>query len=109
MTKGFIGKAWRANYSITTRLPLHPSLGAVNLDYDESTVESLQDLSHAALSFLHGGLSPTYSRLSPYPSAINEIGATLVRRLQDRVQPPPHPPYDYPGLPVETTRDEIVR
>lgn len=110
MTSGWIGAAWRANYSIATRLPLHPALGAIDTDHDETTAASLQDLSHAALSFCHGGLSPTYSRLTPYPGAVNEVGLRLVARLQDReVQPRPHPPYPYEGLPLGTTGEEVVR
>ncbi|KAG9015363.1 hypothetical protein FRB95_010862 [Tulasnella sp. JGI-2019a] len=108
LSTGWIGAAWRANYSVTTRLPLHPSLGAINIDYDETTAASLQDLSHAALSFCHGGLSPTYSKLTPYPSSINDIGSRLVARLQDRkVQPKPHPPHPYAGLPKGTTAEEV--
>ncbi|KAG8877968.1 hypothetical protein FRB98_006424 [Tulasnella sp. 332] len=107
LTSGWIGAAWRANYSISTRLPLHPSMGTINTDYDETTAASLQDLSHAALSFCHGGLSPTYSKLTPYPSALNNVGSKLVARLQDReVQPKPHPPYPYAGLPLGTTGEE---
>ncbi|KAG8902741.1 hypothetical protein FRB99_004166 [Tulasnella sp. 403] len=107
LSKGWIGRAWRANYSITTRLPLHPALGPVNTDYQPAKTPYFQDLSHAALSFLHGGLSPSYRDLTPYPSGINNIGATLIARLQDRrVQPPPHPPNDFPHLPEGTTPAE---
>ncbi|KAG8931031.1 hypothetical protein FRC02_003305 [Tulasnella sp. 418] len=104
ITTGWIGQAWRANYSITTRLPLHPRVGEINTDFDAS---DHHELSHAALSFLHGGLSPSFHNLTPYPSAINEIGARLVRRLQDRKhQPKPHPPYPYEGIPSDATPEE---
>ncbi|KAG9000408.1 hypothetical protein FRB94_005462 [Tulasnella sp. JGI-2019a] len=107
ISTGWIGKAWRANYSITTRLPLHPALGVINVNYDHSKASSFQGLSHAALSFCHGGLAPSYSNLTPYPSAINDIGTTLVTRLQDRkVQPLPHPPFPYEGIPADATDDE---
>ena len=56
-------------------------------------------LSHAALSFVHGGLSPTYPDLSPFPTRINELSDSLLSKLQKRRQPPPHPPNPYPGLP----------
>ncbi|KEP51008.1 serine-threonine protein phosphatase [Rhizoctonia solani 123E] len=104
ISSGWVGKSWRANYTITSRLPLHPSLGPPNTDYNPKTPPN--PLSHAALSFVHGGLSPTYSNLTPYPSAINALGKSLLRRLQDRVQPPPHPPNPYPGLPDSSTQAE---
>jgi hypothetical protein len=63
-------------------------------------------LSHAALAFVHGGLSPTYNGLVPFPTKINELGASLLRKLQRREQPPPHPPNPYPGLPPSTTVEE---
>ncbi|KDN38423.1 hypothetical protein RSAG8_09517, partial [Rhizoctonia solani AG-8 WAC10335] len=104
ISSGWVGKSWRANYTITSRLPLHPSLGPPNTDYNPKAPPN--PLSHAALSFVHGGLSPTYSNLTPYPSAINALGKSLLRRLQDRVQPPPHPPNPYPGLPDSSTQAE---
>ena len=63
-------------------------------------------LSHAAYSFVHGGLAPHYRQLSPFPSAINAIGRSLLRKLQHRVQPRPHPPNPYPGLPSSATPNE---
>ena len=121
---GRIGRAWAANYSVTSRVPLYPPLGSESpfpgsssqlvydpskglssVDYDPSAAQN-NPLSHAALSFVHGGLAPSYKHLSPYPSAINEIGASLLRRLQSRPMPPPHPPAPYPGLPADATDDE---
>jgi hypothetical protein len=104
LTSGWLGQSWRANYTVTSRLPLHPSLGPPNTDYDPRAPAN--PLSHTALSFLHGGLSPTFSNLTPYPSAINALGRSLLNRLQDRVQPPPHPPNPYPGLPDGATEAE---
>jgi len=66
-----------------------------------------EPLSHAALSFVHGGLSPTYPDLTPFPTRINDVASGFLWKLQNRVQPPPHPPYAYPGLPQGTTQDEI--
>ncbi|KDR76184.1 hypothetical protein GALMADRAFT_279371 [Galerina marginata CBS 339.88] len=63
-------------------------------------------LSHAALSFVHGGLSPTYPDLLPFPSKINALGTSLLAKLQNRPQPPPHPPHPYPGFPPGTTVEE---
>ena len=68
-------------------------------DYDYVVQVEDHPLSRAALSFVHGGLSPTYSNLAPFPSRINELSASLLRKLQHRKQPPPNPPYPYPGLP----------
>ncbi|KAG9121395.1 hypothetical protein FRC07_002670 [Ceratobasidium sp. 392] len=104
LSSGWLGQAWRANYTVTSRLPLHPSLGPPNSDYDPHAPSN--PLSHAALAFLHGGLSPTFSNLTPYPSAINALGKSLLRRLQDRPQPPPYPPNPYPGLPASATQAE---
>ncbi|KAG8967952.1 hypothetical protein FRB90_010848 [Tulasnella sp. 427] len=104
LAKGWLGQAWRANYTITSRLPLHPSLGPINTDYDPDKAARYQDISHAAVSFLHGGLSPTYEDLTPYPSRINGLGASLVKKLQERNPlPPPHPPNQYPGLPASAS------
>ncbi|KAI0342803.1 Metallo-dependent phosphatase [Trametopsis cervina] len=104
LTSGRIGKSWAANYTTTSRLPLHPSLGAPNTDYDPSTTSPL---SHAALSFVHGGLSPTYGDLTPFPSRINALAQSLLHKLQTQTPPPPpHPPHPYPGLPQSATAAE---
>jgi len=102
ISTGPIGRAWAQNYTTTSRLPLHPSIGPVNGDYSGKA----GPLSHSALSFVHGGLSPTYSQLTPFPSRINTIAASLLDKLQHRVQPPPHPPHPYPGLPFDATVEE---
>ncbi|KDQ57372.1 hypothetical protein JAAARDRAFT_36004 [Jaapia argillacea MUCL 33604] len=119
LTTGQIGRAWLANYTTTTRLPLHPSLGPPNTDYPppsppnppppDSNFSFLlsSPLSHAAFSFVHGGLAPTYPDLSPFPSAINTLSSSLLRKLQARHPfPPPHPPYPYPGLPASASEAE---
>ncbi len=110
ISTGRIGRAWAANYTTTSRLPLHPLLGAPNEDFPPpagSAASRLSaPLSHAAYSFVHGGLAPHYPRLSPFPSTINAIGRSLLRKLQHRVQPRPHPPNPYPGLPPSATPDE---
>lgn len=110
ISTGRIGRAWAANYTTTSRLPLHPLLGAPNEDFPPpagSVAGRLTaPLSHAAYSFVHGGLAPTYPQLSPFPSAINGLGRSLLRKLQHRVPPPPSPPNPYPGLPSRATPDE---
>lgn len=66
---------------------------------EEGEYTSEDPMSHAALSFVHGGLSPTYPDLSPFPTRINELSDSLLAKLQRRQQPPPYPPNPYPGLP----------
>jgi len=128
LSTGPIGRSWASNYTTATRLPLHPHLGPPNTpyppaysvekddpgyDFDEwmyrnhREPNSKNPLSHAALSFVHGGLAPEYSNLSPFPTRINELSTSLMRKLQHRVQPPPHPPNPYPGLPYDSTREEL--
>ncbi|KAJ7261824.1 hypothetical protein B0H12DRAFT_337977 [Mycena haematopus] len=124
LTTGRIGRAWAQNYTATSRLPLHPHLGPPNTpfppdhhvhfqkddgDDDDENIyyDANEPLSHSALSFVHGGLSPTYSNLAPFPTKINALSSSLLHKLQNRPQPPPHPPSPYPGLPYGTTREEV--
>ncbi|KAG5646939.1 hypothetical protein DXG03_001662 [Asterophora parasitica] len=124
LSTGRIGRSWARNYTTTSRLPLHPSLGPPNtpfppskhLHYQKEDTADLENsqyydtnipLSHSAISFVHGGLSPTYRDLTPFPSRINEVSDSLLKKLQNRVQPPPHPPNAYPGLPSTATQAEI--
>ena len=91
---GKIGHTWAANYTTALRLPLHPSMGPPNTPYPKDQNENVagdnhnyvddHPLSHAALSFVHGGLSPTYSNLAPFPTRINKLSASLLRKSQDR-------------------------
>ncbi|KAJ7170825.1 Metallo-dependent phosphatase-like protein [Mycena crocata] len=125
ISTGQIGRAWAQNYTATSRLPLHPHLGPPNTpfppgdhpvhferddDYDENHNDRYYDashpISHSALSFVHGGLSPTYSNLAPFPTKINELSSSFLSKLQNRPQPAPHPPNPYPGLPYGTTHEE---
>lgn len=57
---------------------------------------------------MHGGLSPRIAQLYgvPYPSRLNTIGASLLRRCQTRTPPPPHPPGPYTGLPSDSPQEE---
>ncbi|KAJ7364184.1 Metallo-dependent phosphatase-like protein [Mycena albidolilacea] len=125
LATGRIGKAWAQNYTATSRLPLHPHLGPPNTPFppenhpvhfrkddedgndDSHYYDATEPLSHSALSFVHGGLSPTYSNLSPFPTKINALSSSLLHKLQNRRQPAPHPPNPYPGLPQGTTGEEI--
>jgi hypothetical protein len=99
ITHGSIGRSWATNYHTAARLPLHPSLGPVNSDYP-SAAPVPANLTHAALAFCHGGLSPTYPDLSPFPSKINNLGSSLLKKLQQRNPlPEPYPPAaERPGL-----------
>ncbi|KAI9567401.1 Metallo-dependent phosphatase-like protein [Boletus coccyginus] len=112
VTTGWLGSTWASNYTTAARLPLHSLLGPPNTDFPPEkgsvyTRANAGPLSHAAFSFVHGGLAPTYPNLQPFPSAINNLSASLLRRLRSRSpQPPPHPPHTYPGLPAGTTREE---
>ncbi|KAI0058684.1 Metallo-dependent phosphatase [Artomyces pyxidatus] len=107
LSTGRIGLAWATNYTTTSRLPLHPGLGAPNDDYPPPpSSRQVSPFSHAAYSFVHGGLAPDYPDLTPFPSAINDLGRSLLRKLQERPQPPPHPPHAYPGLPDSATHAE---
>ncbi|KAJ7227322.1 Metallo-dependent phosphatase-like protein [Mycena pura] len=127
ISTGRIGRAWAQNYTATSRLPLHPHLGPPNTPFppehhplhfqredDNANADDIsrfydpqEPLSHAALSFVHGGLSPTFSNLAPFPTKINTLSSSLLSKLQGVVQPPPHPPNPYPGLPRGTTREEV--
>ncbi|KAJ7678950.1 Metallo-dependent phosphatase-like protein [Mycena polygramma] len=125
ISTGRIGRAWAQNYTATSRLPLHPHLGPPNTPFppsdhrvhflreddfeDEHSIyyDPSEPLSHSALSFVHGGLSPTYSNLAPFPTKINALSSSFLHKLQNRVQPPPHPPNAYPGLPHGTTHEEV--
>ncbi|KAG6908677.1 hypothetical protein DXG01_003691 [Tephrocybe rancida] len=123
ISSGRIGRTWATNYTTTSRLPLHPSLGPPNtpfppeskhLHYQKEDTEldtsyyydAHLPLSHSALSFVHGGLSPTYQDLTPFPTRINELSDSLLEKLQTRTPPPPHPPAKYPGLPQSSTQAE---
>lgn len=111
ITTGFIGRTWAKNYTTTARLPLHPSIGPPNTPFPPAHFYQREDaapayynehepLSHVAISFVHGGLSPTYGELTPFPSRINELSDSLLAKVQSRAQPPPHPPNPYHGLPA---------
>lgn len=106
ISTGRIGRTWAHNYTTASRLPLHPSLGPVNTDYPADGVP--EELTHAALAFCHGGLAPSYPALSPFPSHINKLGTSLLYKLQNQKPlPAPHPPNAYPGLPADSTEEEM--
>ncbi|KAG6812964.1 hypothetical protein H0H92_015083 [Tricholoma furcatifolium] len=109
ITTGRIGRTWAANYTTTSRLPLHPSLGAPNTPFPSEldASDAVSPLSHSAISFVHGGLSPTYEDLTPFPTRINEISDSLFKKLLARnPQPEPRPPAGYIGLPATATDAE---
>lgn len=102
---GRIGRAWQQNYTVASRVPLHPSMGSPNAAYDPTSPVS-PPLARAALAFVHGGLAPTYTHLVPYPTRINALAHRLLTRLIDRDFPSPHPPNPYHGLPDDATPEE---
>lgn len=124
ISTGRIGRSWAMNYTTASRIPLHPSMGPPNTPYPPTSMQlhyqkdddvvgddyyhhENDPLSHSALSFVHGGLSPTYSDLTPFPSRINELSDSFLAKLQNRPQPLPHPPHPYPALPSSTTQEEV--
>ncbi|TFK23633.1 Metallo-dependent phosphatase [Coprinopsis marcescibilis] len=127
LSSGRIGRAWAQNYTTTTRLPLHPSIGPPNTQYPPKDFQfakesgdelehhlslyrnhKVEPMSHAAISFVHGGLAEDYENLTPFPTKINKLSKSLMRKLQYRKkQPTPHPPGTYPGWPESATMEEI--
>jgi hypothetical protein len=99
LTTGRIGRSWAKHYISASRLPLHPSLGPPNTPYslpgpvqlhiqkDGDTIHEVNHpLSHTALAFVHGGLGPTYTCLTPFPSRINDISKSLLLKLQQELK-----------------------
>ncbi|WWD16773.1 hypothetical protein CI109_101205 [Kwoniella shandongensis] len=85
---GWLGQEWLANYSVTALVPLAPHPSA------------------PTLSFTHGSLRPSYPHLTPYPSAINALGHSLLSKALTPPLAPPYPPNPYSGLPKGSTHDE---
>ncbi|KAK1920809.1 Metallo-dependent phosphatase-like protein [Papiliotrema laurentii] len=89
-TEGWLGREWLANYSTTALIPLSP--------YPDSP----------KLSFTHGSLRPSFPHLTPYPSAINDLGRSLLRKAISPPLAPPYPPNPYSGLPKDSTTAEAA-
>ncbi|KAJ9106358.1 hypothetical protein QFC21_001504 [Naganishia friedmannii] len=87
--QGWLGQEWLANYTVTARVPLTP--------YDSPSRH---------LAFSHGSLRPDLPLLTPFPSNPNAIGHSLLAKALKKPMPKPYPPYPYPGLPKDATRDE---
>ncbi|KAK2462497.1 hypothetical protein APHAL10511_005467 [Amanita phalloides] len=89
--RGWIGGIWADKYITALRLPLHPSIGAPNTP-PKSRWSKSTSLCNAALSFVHGGLSPHYLDLTPFPTKINDISKKFINKLRRREISKPTPP-----------------
>ncbi|GHJ88497.1 hypothetical protein NliqN6_4899 [Naganishia liquefaciens] len=89
--QGWIGQEWLSNYTVTAKVPLTP--------YNSSNHH---------LAFSHGSLHPNLALLTPFPENPNAIGHSLLAKALRKPMPKPHPPYSYPGLPSDVTKDEIT-
>lgn len=90
---GWIGKTWSSNYSITARVGyadgFRNRLGVPSpppspqLRFGDRDDVAGDPFSHAASSFVHGGILPTYPPVAgPNPIAkINEIGAAFLHAV----------------------------
>lgn len=101
---GWIGQTWMANYSVTARVPYVPAHfynfarsaeAEVPLRTDEPFLRDHDGggegdmFTHAAASFVHGGILPTYgplSRAKPVET-INAIGNALLELVMDEPAP----------------------
>jgi len=92
VSQGRRDRGWKAylyeSYSTTALVPLgpHPS--------------------SPRLSFTHGSLRPSYPNLTPYPSAINELGHSLLLKALTPPLAKPYPPNPYSGLPKGSNQEE---
>ena len=80
--EGWIGKAWGgSNYSVTARIDYAKDfLSSVDSPSTIEAADPSSPFSHAAASFVHGGILPTYppvSSSSPV-DAINRIGRSFI-------------------------------
>ncbi|GAA5983881.1 hypothetical protein JCM11641_006407 [Rhodosporidiobolus odoratus] len=110
MLTGWIGQEWRANYSITARLPYlissfppgvpvttFPSTPSGSSDRrflseaTSSSSASFDPFAYSAASFVHGGITPNYleSLETDRPiERINEIGSSILNSLLDSPSAP---------------------
>ena len=78
---GWIGKSWGGeNYSVTARVDYAKDFLA-SISNDES--HPAPPFSHAAASFVHGGILPTYPPMSDHSpvDAINRIGRSFISSI----------------------------
>ncbi|ORY65637.1 Metallo-dependent phosphatase-like protein [Leucosporidium creatinivorum] len=109
LSTGFIGQTWRHNYSITARVPFTQSFTSLPSSLtptlpktprgsssqlflgDPTPPPASEDpFSHAAASFVHGGITPEYlsSLASEHPiSKINALGSSILYSLLDTPAP----------------------
>lgn len=109
LSTGFIGQTWRHNYSITARVPFTHSFASLPASLAHTMPKTprgsssqifLGDpvppagardpFSHAAASFVHGGITPEYllslSTSNPI-SKINALGSSILYSLLDNPAP----------------------
>ncbi|GAA6009603.1 hypothetical protein JCM11491_001031 [Sporobolomyces phaffii] len=83
MSTGWIGQEWRANYSITARIPLSDPSPSLSPYADDD----------GAISFVHGGITPEYldtlSKAESPVDAMNRIGHSLLVSLVESPNPYP--------------------
>ncbi|KAJ6623944.1 Metallo-dependent phosphatase-like protein [Mycena sp. CBHHK59/15] len=115
LSTGRIGRAWATNYTATSRLPLHSHLGPPNTPFPPEDhalhfqKDDDEDENDSGAIMTRATRYPTPRspfNLSPFPTKINALSTSFLAKLQNRLQPPPHPPSPYPGLPQGTTREE---
>ncbi|KAM0786442.1 hypothetical protein ACM66B_001905 [Microbotryomycetes sp. NB124-2] len=85
ITSGWIGQTWRANYSVTARVPYTTHMRGTGSGDDGSS-----SMSHAAAHFVHGGVTPEYlDSLDQYRyhttpvERINAIGLSVMEAYSD--------------------------
>lgn len=106
VSQGWIGQEWRANYSITARVPAlvstyppgvapseFPSTpsGSSDRRFLSEPLSSSYPFSYAATSFVHGGITPEYLdalRTSSPIEEMNAIGSSILYMLLNAVSAP---------------------
>lgn len=107
MKEGWIGKTWRANYSITAKVPFYHNSSILPLSLVADPLPSLEDnsaqllladfvppstpknpFSHAAASFVHGGITPYYLSTLKTKEPVTDINRIGLSILEDILNSP---------------------